>query len=973
MNRKLFILILMMAYMATMRAYAQKDSLLKVAKTEYFEYMYPEGAIQILNNLIKSDSNDAEALIFRSYIYSAIKNYPRAIEDDKKLCRMFPNKYVYRRRLAWHYIMVNDLKTAVLYTQKSFELSANAYQNLLLKAHLSAIKGNMAKAAKEYEIASQYVSNSDASSDARNELYQLKSHGLFSGDLFDKVYDYLLFSYIDYGQYKSSPILDTINELRNEGVGEYSQAMAALKERFIKLESGQSNPRYAVIRDFMWELGLYEYSLRNYEKAISQYVLESLNLTYELGDTTLYISHLMQVGRWYAFYKPQAAINILKAILVMPEIASALHDSTRAENYAEQAEIYYDIKLVDSAFFYARKGGVFARKSKNQASIAQCANTLSRCFAAGKQFDSAIFYNRIAQNANKAHLEIQYPEDEQFCLKLYMNGNYKEVTTLAIKNAIFYESLKSPQFNSAIFYEMAGSSFLQLNDRSSAEMYLLKSISVYKQWLANNREKYIEATTPNRLFRAYDGLVVLAAQKENSDEELFKLWEDEKANSVYEAFTGNIFCDKTMPLQTLKKNLKENELAISFNIMNNPDASYIMAISHQEIKRIKLNLLEQLPALFKKYELTEWADTIESLSRYFARMKGYNSTVSIDESRMAMYIGVAFYTFKHGFSAGNANRGMKILNKTIKEKEVTQFREKINKLLFELLFYPFEKLLENKTRLLIATDGITSFISLAALKDGEGKYLGEKYTLVHVLSFTLERKIAERKTNAGGKILAIGNPDYANFNPGETGRSFDLKAMGFGSWSDLPGTKNELVAIKKQAEGTEIRQFQEVNESWIKQTFHNETNYRIIHLAVHGMSSNTDYRDNSVIMTEPEGSKEDGFLQFDEIRKLKFNAGLVCLSACQTAEASYKRDASLNLSTAFIMAGSRAVIGTLWQIDDEGTALFMKEFYRRASGGNTAYSDVLTQCRQAFISGQFGEKYKDPYYWAPFTYLGAAN
>ena len=51
--------------------------------------------------------------------------------------------------------------------------------------------------------------------------------------------------------------------------------------------------------------------------------------------------------------------------------------------------------------------------------------------------------------------------------------------------------------------------------------------------------------------------------------------------------------------------------------------------------------------------------------------------------------------------------------------------------------------------------------------------------------------------------------------------------------------------------------------------------YDILHFAVHSISSRDDYRDNELILSEPGGSNEDGFLQFDEIAKLKLNAKLV--------------------------------------------------------------------------------------------------
>ena len=85
-----------------------------------------------------------------------------------------------------------------------------------------------------------------------------------------------------------------------------------------------------------------------------------------------------------------------------------------------------------------------------------------------------------------------------------------------------------------------------------------------------------------------------------------------------------------------------------------------------------------------------------------------------------------------------------------------------------------------------------------------------------------------------------------------------------------------------------------------------------------------DYRDNALILSEPGGSKKDCFLQFDEIAKLKLNAKVVCLSACETPAGLPADNAEVkNLPVAFFLAGAESVIATSWKIDDEATGIFM--------------------------------------------------
>jgi CHAT domain-containing protein len=94
---------------------------------------------------------------------------------------------------------------------------------------------------------------------------------------------------------------------------------------------------------------------------------------------------------------------------------------------------------------------------------------------------------------------------------------------------------------------------------------------------------------------------------------------------------------------------------------------------------------------------------------------------------------------------------------------------------------------------------------------------------------------------------------------------------------------------------------------------------------------------------------------------------LVVLSACETAAG--KRgggDDIVGLTRAILYAGSPAVISTLWDIDDEASALLMEEFYRRLRGGEFA-TDALRGAQLALLRRK---PYADSRFWAAFTITG---
>ena len=117
-------------------------------------------------------------------------------------------------------------------------------------------------------------------------------------------------------------------------------------------------------------------------------------------------------------------------------------------------------------------------------------------------------------------------------------------------------------------------------------------------------------------------------------------------------------------------------------------------------------------------------------------------------------------------------------------------------------------------------------------------------------------------------------------------------------------------------------------------------------------------------------SLEDGYLRIGEINKLDIKADMVCLSACETGKGKiYSSEGVISFAQAFMQAGSNAVSVTLWPIVDESTSDFMVSMYQKVADGQT-FSKAINETKRDFITGQYGELYKHPFFWAPFVYYG---
>ncbi|HLO87107.1 MAG TPA: CHAT domain-containing protein, partial [Nostocaceae cyanobacterium] len=68
-----------------------------------------------------------------------------------------------------------------------------------------------------------------------------------------------------------------------------------------------------------------------------------------------------------------------------------------------------------------------------------------------------------------------------------------------------------------------------------------------------------------------------------------------------------------------------------------------------------------------------------------------------------------------------------------------------------------------------------------------------------------------------------------------------------------------------------------------------------------------------------------------------------------------------------IRSGSRSTVGTLWQVNDESTAIFFTEFYQQLTKSNTTKAEALRNAQLALMQNR---KFQNPYFWAPFVLIG---
>jgi CHAT domain-containing protein len=146
--------------------------------------------------------------------------------------------------------------------------------------------------------------------------------------------------------------------------------------------------------------------------------------------------------------------------------------------------------------------------------------------------------------------------------------------------------------------------------------------------------------------------------------------------------------------------------------------------------------------------------------------------------------------------------------------------------------------------------------------------------------------------------------------------------------------------------------------------------YRIVHFATHAILDNDHPELSGIILSlfDADGRPQDGFLRLHDIYNLNMPADLVVLSACSTALGkAVTGEGMVGLVRGFMYAGSRRVLASLWNVDDEATSELMRRFYSHLFQEDLSPSAAL---RAAQRDMRTDKRWSHPRYWAAFVVQG---
>ncbi len=309
---------------------------------------------------------------------------------------------------------------------------------------------------------------------------------------------------------------------------------------------------------------------------------------------------------------------------------------------------------------------------------------------------------------------------------------------------------------------------------------------------------------------------------------------------------------------------------------------------------------------------------------------------------------------------------------------------------------PIAKEIGNPSKIFLSADGVYNQINLESMRLDDGTYILDRSNII-LISNTKDLHLNKFKTNVvqeSNVALMFGDPTfYVNTDPGKWTASASHRGGNPDVIGRLPGTQEEIVEVKDllRYNGWVTNDYtgSDASESRVKEI----NNPKIFHIATHGF-----FQPNPELNSEDIGLKanlvaenpllktglllagagdvlnqtksnfniEDGILTAYEAMNLNLdNTELVILSACETGLGEIEAGEGVyGLQRAFLVAGAKTIIMSLFKVSDEATQKLMVKFYKKwLETGNKRESFVLAK-------QELREEFPEPIYWGSFIMIG---
>lgn len=296
-----------------------------------------------------------------------------------------------------------------------------------------------------------------------------------------------------------------------------------------------------------------------------------------------------------------------------------------------------------------------------------------------------------------------------------------------------------------------------------------------------------------------------------------------------------------------------------------------------------------------------------------------------------------------------------VLERNPEEKECisSEREEAALKVLYDAVIGPVSHLIEGD-ELIIVPDGPLFLVPYAALVDPNSRYLSESLRIRLVPTLTSLKMMAEcpDEYHCSSGALLVGDPwvECVDINENK------------GKLKQLPAARQEVQMI-----GTILNIAPLTGRNATKaKVLSRLSSVALIHIATHGRAETGEIVLSPTSAKSDRPEEEDFLLTMADVLNAKLRAKLVVLSCCHSGQGKITSEGVVGLARAFLGAGARSVLASLWSINDQATLNFMRYFYQNLMERQSACQALHQAMKQMRKSDDF----RKVRHWAPFVLIG---
>ncbi len=779
-----------------------------------------------------------------------------------------------------------------------------------------------------------------------------------------------------------------------DNLGQYPKALDSLKQSLaIKKEIGDKHG----IGNSLTNIGVVYRNLGQAPKALESYQ-QALAIHIELGDKRGIAHDLINIGAvYYSLGQyPKALDAYRQALAIHQELGEKRGQGNNLTNigvvyknlgqYSKALDAYQQALAIDKEIgnkrgighdltnigvLYKTLGEYQKAKKAFQESLAikiaigsgetwKAQRGLAFAEAKLNQFEAAItHYEQAIDNIEKVRSSLTKEHKTSFMQdKLYV---YDELIALLQSLHLTQPEKGYDRKALEIFERKQGRVFLEEMGQSGARLFvglpkeilegelsLEKQLAQTHQQLADEQAKPVAAIA-GEVVQDKALIKTLEQRRQQLQNELDAL--QEQIRTEYPDYYALKY-PQPAQLDTLQKEvLRDGELMLVYAVMK--DSTTLWAIAQQTFEMFDLSLGES------------------ALSKQVAQLRALIGT-------------------------DDKTRGARVRRRSNRKRQADPFAKASYELYTQLIPEQVRPLLAVPYTVYVIPTGplyALPFETLVTHKPSDSKdihYLIEDVPIAYLSSASLLKILREaqqrRQDTARYPFLAFANPVYEAEQTSDVSktsevlalRSESYRAIRGGEFAELPETEDEAKEIAALLNASTDSEPLQLGEAASRQTVFQLNDqkrlddYQTILFATHRILPGEVDRvtQAALVLSHPDTK---GYLTMADVFGLQLNAKLVSLSACNTGGGKKVRgEGVMGLTRAFMYAGTPAIAVTLWSVESYSAKTLSVGFFKQFNDIQKPAA-ALRAIKLRMLRGSEGQKYKRPYYWAPFVVYGDAQ